>query len=312
MMNIYYTNEHGVLQKINEFRKNSWVSLIEPTPEEIELVVKEIKVDIEYITDALDEEEKPRIEKEDNHVLIIVDIPILSQDDSEITLYHTIPLGIIVLDDYFLTVCLKQNVVINEFVEKRIKGFNVYMKTRFSLQILYLVSTYYLRYLKQINKQTNEIEKKLHKSMKNEELFSLLGLEKSLVYFTTSLKANEFIMDKIVRGNYLKLYEEDKEVIEDVIIENKQAIEMAHIYSSILSGMMDAFASVISNNLNVVMKLLTSITIILSIPTMIASFYGMNIDLPLQNYPHAFVLTIIISITLSCILAYVFTKKKFL
>lgn len=312
MINIYCTNEQGTLQEISEFKKNCWVNLTEPTNEEIELIVRELKVDIEYITDTLDEEEKPRIEKEENHVLIIVDIPILSQDESQSNLYHTIPLGIIVLGDYFLTVCLKPNAIVNEFIQKKVKGFYVHMKTRFSLQILYLISTHYLRYLKQINKQTNEIENKLHKSMKNEELFSLLGLQKSLVYFTTSLKANEVIMDKIVRGNYLKLYEEDKEILDDVIIENKQAIEMAHIYTSILSGMMDAFASVISNNLNVVMKLLTSITIILSIPTMIASIFGMNVELPLQNYPHAFALTIIISITLSCILAYVFTKKKFL
>jgi magnesium transporter len=310
MINIYCSDNQGTLQEISAFKKGCWVNLIEPTHQEIERVVKEFNVDIEYITDALDAEEKPRIEKEENHVLIIIDIPIISQELESI-IYHTIPLGIIASDDYLITVCLKQNVIINDLIQKKVKGLYTHMRTRFSLQILYLISIYYLRYLKQLNKKTNEIEKKLHKSMKNEELYSLLGIEKSLVYFTTSLKANEVVMEKIVRGNYLKLYEEDKELIEDVIIENKQAIEMTHIYSSILSGMMDAFASIISNNLNVVMKFLTSITIILSMPTMVASFYGMNVGLPFQNYKHAFLFPIVLSIMLSGTLAYFFTRKKY-
>lgn len=308
MINIYYTN-NGILQEINEFKKGCWINLTEPTHDEIEHVAKECNLDIEFITDALDEEEKSRIEKEDNHILIIVDIPVSSQDESG--LYHTIPLGIIISDEYFVTVCLRSNAIINDFVQNKVKHFNTYMKTRFALQILYVISTYYLRYLKQLNKNTNEIEDRLHKSLKNEELYSLLSIEKSLVYFATSLKANEIIIEKIMRVNYLKMYEEDKELNEEVIIENKQAIEMAHIYSNILSSMMDAFASVISNNLNVVMKFLTSITILLAIPTMIASFYGMNVELPFQNYPHAFTLTLLLSITLSMILAFIFARKRF-
>ncbi|OPX87152.1 MAG: Magnesium transport protein CorA [Pelotomaculum sp. PtaB.Bin104] len=311
MTNIYFTNELGILQEINEFKKGCWINLTEPTHEEIEYVAKKFNIDSEIITDALDEEEKSRIEKEDNLVLILVDIPVFSEDDAESSFYYTIPLGIIISNEYFMTVCLKPNAIINDFIQNKVKGFNTYMKTRFSLQLLYLISKYYLRYLKQINKKTNEIEDRIHKSLKNEELYSLLSIEKSLVYFATSLKANEIIMEKIMRVNYLKMYEEDKEIIEEVIIENKQAIEMAHIYSSILSGMMDAFASVISNNLNVVMKFLTSVTILLAIPTMIASFYGMNVDLPFQNYQHAFTLTLMISITLSIILAFVFARKKF-
>jgi len=311
MMNIYCSAENGSLQKLDEIKKGCWVALTAPTQAEIEWVVKTFNVDVEYITDALDEEEKPRIEKEDSNILIIVDIPVFDPDELESALYYTIPLGIIVLDDYILTVCLRPNSIIDEFVQKKIKGFLTHMKTRFSMQILYRVSEYYLRYLKQINKKTNELERILHKSMKNEELYSLLSLEKSLVYFTTSLRSNEMIMEKIVRGNYIKLYDEDKELIEEVIIENRQAIEMSHIYSSILSGMMDAFASVISNNLNVVMKFLTSFTIILSIPTMVASFFGMNVALPLQTYPFAFILTILISITLSSLLAFVFARKRF-
>ncbi len=311
MINIYCSAENGALQKLDEIKKGCWVTLTGPTPEEIEWVVNTLNVDVEYITDALDEEEKSRIEKEDSTLLIIVDIPVFDPDELESTLYYTIPLGIVVLDDYILTICSRSNPIIDEFVQKKIKGFLTHMKTRFSLQILYRISEYFLRYLKQINKRTNELERSLHKSMKNEELYSLLSLEKSLVYFTTSLRSNEMIMEKIVRGHYLKLYDEDKELIEEVIIENRQAIEMSNIYSSILSGMMDAFASVISNNLNVVMKFLTSFTIILSIPTMVASFFGMNVDIPLHTYQHAFMITILISVLLSSSLAYVFARKKF-
>jgi len=311
MISIYCSSENGNLEKLDEIKKGCWIVLTAPTQAEIERVVNTLHIDIEYITDALDEEEKPRIEKEDSNILMIVDIPVFDPNELESTLYYTLPLGIIVLEDYILTVSLRSNPIIDEFVQKKIKGFFTHMKTRFSLQILYRISEYYLRYLRQINKRTDELERILHKSMKNEELYSLLSLEKSLVYFTTSLRSNEMIMEKIVRGKYIKLYDEDKELIEEVIIENRQAIEMSNIYSSILSGMMDAFASVISNNLNVVMKFLTSFTIILSIPTMVASFFGMNVAVPLQSYNHAFMITILISITLSSLLAWVFARKRF-
>jgi magnesium transporter len=192
-----------------------------------------------------------------------------------------------------------------------VKEFFTYKKTRFALQILYVISIYYLRYLKQINKKTNEIERELHQSMKNKELYAFLALEKSLVYFTTSLKSNKVVLAKIMRFNYLKMYEEDKDLLEDVIIENTQAIEMAETYSSILSGMMDAFASIISNNLNMVMKFLTSITIILSFPTMVASFFGMNVGLPFQQHPMAFFFALSLAVFLAGLTAFVFWKKKY-
>jgi magnesium transporter len=173
------------------------------------------------------------------------------------------------------------------------------------------MATSYLKYLKQISKLSDAIEKELHESMKNKELFSLLNLEKSLVYFTTSLKSNNYVLQKILRGNYLKMYEDDQELLEDVMIEHQQAIEMADTYTNILSSMMDAFASVISNNVNNVMKLLTSITIIMAIPTMVASFYGMNVAIPFQNYQHSFLIAIILSFVLSSVTAVVFWKKKF-
>jgi magnesium transporter len=216
-----------------------------------------------------------------------------------------------VTEECFITISLVENPVIMDFINKKIKGFFTYKKTRFALQILFHISTYYLRYLKQINRKTDDIEKELHQSMKNEELYAFLSLEKSLVYFTTSLKSNKIVLQKMLRLNHLKMYEEDKDLLEDVIIENTQAIEMAETYHSILTSMMNTFASVISNNLNIVMKFLTSITIILSFPTIVASIYGMNVDLPYQNNPHAFVGVIFVALLLSSITTIIFWKKKY-
>lgn len=238
-------------------------------------------------------------------------MPILIQDETNPPIFDTIPLGIIITNECFVTVCLKENPIFTHFTQNKVRGFLTGKKTRFALQILYLISTYYLKYLKQINKMTALIEKELHQSMKNKELFSLLNLEKSLVYFTTSLKSNHIVLQKILKGYYLKMFDEDQELLEDVIVENQQAISMAETYSTILSGMMDAFASVISNNLTIVMKFLTSITIILSLPTMVASFYGMNVPIPFQEYPHSFFIAIIISACLSSVTALIFWKRKY-
>lgn len=309
-MKIYCSQEDGILKEVETFSKGCWVNLIDPTEEELQNVVDSLKIVPDFVKDPLDSEEKARIEVDEGQTLIIVDVPvIIIQEESVI--YETIPLGIIVTEDYVVTICLKRNSVIRDFEKSRIKTFFTFKRTRFVFQILFRVATYYLRYLKQINRQTDQIEDQLHKSMKNQELFALLNLQKSLVYFTTSLKANEVVMEKLLRGNILKMYEEDQDILEDVIIENKQAIEMATTYTSILGGMMDAFASVISNNVNIVMKLLTSITIVLSLPIMVASFYGMNVQLPLQNYPHAFTIVLAIALAISSIIAYIFVKMKF-
>ena len=192
------------------------------------------------------------------------------------------------------------------------KGFYTFKKTRFAFQLLYAISAYYLRYLKAINHKTGEIESSLYKSMKNEELFYLLSLEKSLVYFTTSLKSNNIVMQKLLKNEYLKMYEDDQELLEDVIIEYRQAIEMAETYSNILNGMMDVFASVINNNVNNVMKLLASITIILSLPTMVASFFGMNLLLPItDSNPYGFYIILGVAIFLSSTAAFLFWRKNY-
>ncbi|MDK2801537.1 MAG: magnesium transporter [Clostridiales bacterium] len=308
MLCIYKTID-GKIQQIDNIEDGCWINMVNPTENEISTIIQKLNVDPGFLRAALDDEETSRIEMEDNQTLIIVDVP-LAQQDEHAVIYGTIPLGIIITEKHLITVCLKENSVIKEFSDGIVKSVFTNMKTRFILQILFRVATRYLQYLKQIDRIANEVEKQLYRSMKNKELIQLLDLQKSLVYFSTSLKANEITMEKIFRGRIIKMYEEDQDLLEDVLIENKQAIEMSNIYSSILSGTMDAFASVISNNVNIVMKFLTSITIVLSLPTMVASFYGMNVKLPLQDSPHAFIFIIILSLIIISVVTYLLAKRK--
>lgn len=310
MIRIFHTDAAGKLEERNEITNGCWVHLVSPNEEEIHKVADRLQLPLDYLKDPLDEEERSRIEKEESQVLIIVNIPVYLIDEEESPIFDTVPLGMIITPEAFITVSLRDHPIFHEFMENRVKQFYTFKKTRFSLQILYQISTHYLRYLKLIYKRTNEIERELHQSMKNQELYTLLNLEKSLVYFTTSLKSNNIVMQKMMRNGFMRMYEDDQDLLEDVIIENQQAIEMAETHSSILSGMMDAFASVISNNLNIVMKFLASFTIILSLPTMVASFYGMNVPIPFQNYPHSFWIAILISLFLSSIMAVIFWKRR--
>lgn len=311
MVNIYYTNtDNNKTEILKEYKKGSWINMVSPSEEEIEDVCKNLNIQDDFIRYSLDAEEKARIDIEDDGtMLFIVDIPIIEKEnDSEI--YTTMPIGMIVVrDDYFITVSLKNNSIIKELKSKINKSIVTYKKSRLIFQILYQNAATFLNLLKKINKETEIAENVLKNSMKNKELLKLLSLEKSLVYFTTSLKANEVVMEKTLRGKIIKLYEEDEDILEDAIIENKQAIEMSKIYSDILNGTMDAYASIISNNLNGVMKFLTSITIILSIPTMVASFWGMNVRVPMQDNVFGFFIITIVSI-LTAIIAMIWLKKK--
>ncbi len=311
MINIYYTDtDNNKTEMIKEYKKGSWINMVSPTEQEIEDVCKKLNIQDDFIRYSLDAEEKARIDIEDDGtMLFIVDIPIIEKEnDAEV--YTTMPIGmIIVRDDYFITVSLKNNSIIKELKNKINKSIVTYKKSRLIFQILYQNAATFLNLLKKINKETEIAENVLKKSMKNKELLKLLSLEKSLVYFTTSLKANEVVMEKTLRGKIIKLYEEDEDILEDAIIENKQAIEMSKIYSDILNGTMDAYASIISNNLNGVMKFLTSITIILSIPTMVASFWGMNVKVPMQDNIYGFFIITLISILIA-IIAMIWLKKK--
>ncbi len=315
MLKIYNTNiETNKLEEIKEFRKGSWINLVNPSENEIKRVCESINIQEDFIRDALDYEEKARIDEEedDNTILFVIDVPVIEKSEDN-DIYSTMPLGMIVVrDDFFITVSLRKNKVIEDFEKRKIKNFQTYKKTRFIFQIFYLNSSYFLNYLKQINKETEIAEYILKNSMKNKELLKLLSLEKGLVYFATSLKSNEIVMEKTMRGKIVKLYDDDEDILEDAIIENRQAIEMAQIYTNILNGTMDAYASIISNNLNGVMKFLTSITIVLAIPTMISSFWGMNVQLPFENSPMGFVIMVLIAVILTLVVTWWLKRKDML
>lgn len=315
MLEMYKTDlDTNETKKVTKYEKGSWINLIAPNEEEIKSVCENLKIQDNFIRYALDAEEKARIdiEEDDNTILFIIDVPIREKDDDNL-IYSTMPIGIIfVRDDYIITVSLKQNDIIQNLTRNKMKNIFTYKKSRFLLQLLYSNSSLYLTLLKKINKETEIAESVLKNSMKNKALLKLLSLEKSLVYFTTSLKSNEVVMEKTMKGKIIKLYEEDEDILDDAIIENKQAIEMAKIYSDILNGTMDAYASIISNNLNRVMKYLTSITIILAIPTMVASYWGMNVPVPFQNEPWGFAVIFVFSIIIAVITTVWLEKKDML
>ncbi|WP_455538401.1 magnesium transporter CorA family protein [Terrisporobacter sp.] len=308
----YYKTIETKLEKLNDFEDGCWINLVEPTHEEITYISNRFNVDIDSINAALDEEERSRIDMEDNHTLILIDIPI-DESDSDSAHYSTIPLGIILTDNAIITVCTAQSKILNDFIVGHIKEFYTYKKARFILQILYKNATYYLLYLRRINKMTIEIEREIHQSMKNKELIQLLELEKSLVYFSTSLKAIELVLNKMLRTSAIKRYSEDEDLLEDVIIENRQALEMASIYGDILSRIMDAFSAIINNNQNNVMQLLTVVTLILSIPTMISGYFGMNVEgLPFTQNPNGFWIILFLSTIICLILSILLSKNKLL
>ena len=299
--------------EVKEIEKSCWVLLKDPTDAEVKRVAEEGNFTEDFIRAALDKEESSRIEIEGKEILIILDIPVINfveKYKEKSVQYITLPLGIILNDNIIVTVCLSDNKTVEDFATSKVKSFFTYKKSRFILQMLLRGSNYYLKYLKQIDKTSQIIENSLHKSMKNKELIQLLSLEKSLVYFSTSLKANEAVLEKMMKLKFLKQYPEDEELLEDAIIENKQAIEMANIYSNILSGTMDAFASIINNNLNMVMKILTSITIVMSVPTIIGSFFGMNVLVPFGNFRFGFLAVVLITGAITGVVTYILAKKN--
>ena len=315
MLKIYNSDlETYEFKEVKEYTRGCWINMVNPTEKEIEDVCENLGIQDQFIRYALDFDEKARIDQEedDNTILFVVDVPIIEKSEGTDT-FTTMPLGMIfVRDDYFITVSLRKNKIIEDFEKRKVKNFQTFKKSRLLFQILYCNSSYFLNYLKQINKETEVAEYILKNSMRNKELLKMLSLEKSLVYFATSLKSNELVMEKTLRGKIIKLYEEDEDILEDAITENKQAIEMAQIYHNILNGTMDAYASIISNNLNGVMKTLTSITIILAVPTMISSFWGMNVNLPFQTHSHGFLIMIIMAIITTVAVTLWLSKKDML
>ncbi len=281
----YYKTIEDQIQPTDSLSEYTWINVAAPTEKERHIVIEQLKIEPTLFSAALDEEETSHIDMEDDQTAIIVDIPDRQVSDDGITSYSTVPLAIIMKDKMLITVCIKDSPIIRDFTSGFVRGVNTKFRTRLIFQIFYRISQTYLTYLKQMNKMTDYAERQLQKSMKNKELFNMMELEKSLVYFSTSLNANEATLQKIFRGRLLKLYDEDKDILEDVLIEIKQAIEMCSIYRDIMSKTMDAYASIISNNLNIVMKVLTSLTILMAIPTLVSSFYGMNVEgIPAPNF----------------------------
>ena len=312
MFTMYKTDlETNLTEETTKYEKGNWIHMVSPSDEEIKIVCENINIQEDFIRYALDPEEKARIdvEDDDNTILFIIDTPIM-EIESGAKIYSTMPIGVIfVRDDYIITVSYSKNPILEEFTKRRIKTVVTYKKSRMLLQLFYSNSEMFLNMLKKLNKETEIAENVLKNSMKNKELLKLLSLEKGLVYFTTSLKSNEVVMEKTMRGNLIKLYDEDEDILEDAIIENKQAIEMAKIYRDILTGTMDAYASIISNKYYGVMKYLTSITINLGIPTMRASYWGLMVPVPMQESPIGFIMIVLISVLIGMI-ALIWLKRK--
>lgn len=284
-----YKHSNGHLENnisLASAEKGSWIHVVNPDSEDLQLVSMVTEIPTDVLKTALDTEERSHVEIEDNYIFVVINIPIILETDS----YDTLPLGIFITPDFIITLCIQETEVMRAFTENKYPLFYTFKKTRFLFQILYRSATLFLRYLMQINRRTDDIEEILRHSMRNKEFFLLLELQKSLTYFTSALRSNGIVMERLMRlrrntslHHLIKMYEEDEDLLEDVIIENKQAIEMVEMYSNILMNMSDTFASIISNNLNLVMKFLASITIMLAVPTIIFSLWGINVPVPFQD-----------------------------
>lgn len=312
MLKIYKNVNNKEVVKLKNIQKDSWIDLTTPTEEEIERVVKATQIDKDLIIKMLDEEERPRIETSNDSTLVVIDTPVLefNNDKYEFTTY---PIGIIISKNYLITVSPKKLKMLNDFKHNRVKEFKTAKKTRFLIQILLKTASMYQNALKGINKNIELKEKVLKKSTQNKDLIDLLDIEKTLVYFITSLKANDLVLEKLNKGVVVKLFEGDLDLLEDAIIENKQAIEMSEIYRNILSSITGTYATIVSNNMNNIMKFLAGMTIILSVPTIISSFLGMNIPFPyVQNLDNASIILLLASIILSIIVAIILKIKDML
>lgn len=308
-----YEQHNGELIEIQKFSDQSWINLTGPTHNELHQVSETFNIPMELLTAALDPEERSRYETDEGVLSLIIRIPIANDEEVESGIpYITRPLGMLIKNDVFITICTRENSVIFDFVTEKVKNFSIQAKHRFVLQIFYRSVLKYLRFLKDIDNQTNDVEKELTQALKNSELIRLLNYEKSLVYFNTSLKSNQIVMERLKRTSFFRqAVHEDRELLEDIIIDNTQAIEMANIYTNILSGLMDTFASVISNNLNNVMRTLTKITIALMLPTLLASFLGMNMNLPnFVQGQYGFEIVIILCALLSLLSMALLNSKK--
>ncbi len=307
----YFKNIESHTVAIDKPESGTWVNVLPPLKqEEFTELSEKLDIPIDFLKDSLDIDERSRYEVEDNAKLIVIKTPTENNSFNDSDAYYiTIPICIILTHQQIVTVNSFENEAIKKFLNT-FQNRSPDKKNMMVLKIFEKVVTNYLDFLKEINQRRNLLEQKLYDSNRNAELLELVRIQKSLVYFITALRSNELLMIKMARTNVLQLNEEEKEFLDDLIVETSQALEMANTYTTILSSTLDAFASIISNNLNNVMKRLTSITIIISLPVLVASVYGMNVPIPGQDLPHSFYVPIIISVVLSVIISAYFMKKR--
>lgn len=308
--------EKGLLTLSEEnIESGAWIQMVHPTAEELLFAENITNAPQDFVRAALDPEESSRIEVEDDCILVLINVPIKHKES--IDEYDTLPLGIIVTPDYIVTICQEDTEVLSNFIESRYRYFDTAKRTRFLFQMLYRSAILFLKDLRQMIRESDKIEAHLRKSMKNRELFQMLDLQKGLTYYSMALRSNRLVIEKLVRlcsnptvNHITKVREDDEELLDDVRVEYDQSIEMAQIQTSVLSGMTDAFASVISNNLDIVMKFLASVTIVMSIPTMISGLFGMNVAIPWGHNPHGFFIVCILALVLSLITTIILWKKE--
>lgn len=309
------TNQGLSELEIDHLEKGYWLDIVAPTDEEMQEIAQATDIKMDFLSAALDEEEKSRIEAEDDQILILIDIPFFRSNKD----YDTLPLGIVLTEMGLITVCLEPNAVTADFGAHNCRTFSTFKRTRFLLQILYKSATLYLKYIRIIIRRTDELEIHLRQSMENNELFNLLDLQKSLTYFSTSLRSNSIVLERLMRlrnsaqsQHLLKVFAEDEDLLDDVIIEYRQASEMVEMYTHILNSMMEVFATIISNNLNLVMKFLASITIIVAIPTLISGLWGMNVNVPFADNPMGFAMVVVLAAVFAAATAILLWKRRML
>ena len=309
MFQIFYKPDEN-LRQLRNIQPGAWVNVTAPSGAEVEAISKLLNIPLSMLTDPLDEDERPRIEVEDDYLLILLRVPYFAGEEE--VPFRVVPLGIIYGKDFVVTVGARNPAIIQDFIQGRVKNFVTTNRERFVFQIFYRAALLFLNYLKEINARSQQIERELQNAISNRELISLQLLEKSLVYFTTSLKANEIMIGRLANIKQFRVSEEDEDLFADVSVEYRQALEMSNVYSNILNGMTNTFASIISNNLNLVMRLLTSITVILMIPTLLTSMYGMNVRLPFEGDPNAFWMIMGAALLLSVVSFIVMLKRKWI
>jgi magnesium transporter len=309
MINFFKTSEQGLIH-LDSPVTGSWINVTDPTPEEIAFLTEELEIYPDLINYSLDLDEMARIERDEDegHTFILLRIPHYQGDNVDIP-YATVPLGIIIVDGVIITVCRYETDILKTLCNGKYRGLKTGKRYRFVLYVFLEAAIRYLAHLRDINKRTEALEDQLQKSTRNREVLELVKYQKSLTYFATALRSNEVMMERVQRMKLFNQYDEDADLLEDVLTENQQAIQMTSIATEILSGMMDAFASIISNNLNGVLKALAALTIIVSLPGTVAAFYGMNVTLPGEGHPLAFLTVFGIAIALTAVATFVFYKR---